>query len=91
MTYAIICDARRGAEMGIDTLAMTDRSKAHGDYWTSDDARLIMRFRNPVTARKVAERLRHNVPRVVEYAYALGIIERQKASIDKAGSLTDFG
>jgi len=81
-TYAIICDARKGAELGIDTLALTDRTKAHGDFWTSDDVRLVMRFFNPTVAAKIAGRLRHNNPRVVEYEVARKVIEGQADSIE---------
>jgi hypothetical protein len=79
--YAIICDARGGQELGIDTLAMVDRSKTTAEFWTSDKTHLIMRFLSPKVATKVADRLRHNRPRVVEYDFARGVIERQNSAI----------
>ena len=90
-TYAIVCDARRGQELGIDTLAMIDRSKTTKDFWTSNAPHLIMCFFNPRVAGKVASRLRHNNPRVVEYAFARRVIERQKDSIDEVESENEAG
>lgn len=79
--YAIVCDARHGRSLGIDTLAMVDRSKTESEFWTSDKPHLIMRFLSPKVATKVASRFVFNNPRVVEYEFARDIIERQNMSV----------
>lgn len=84
MSYAIICDARKGESLGIDTLAMVDRSKCQREFWTTDESHLVMRFFSKKVAAKVCARLQHNDPRVVEFSVALGVIQRQKNSIDEA-------
>ncbi len=81
MNYAIVCDARQGWKMGIDTLALVDRSKTKKRWWTSDSSHLIMQFIKEAAAQYSAKRLMRNNARVVPYSEAVLIIEEQDKSI----------
>ncbi len=81
--YAIICDARRGASLGISVLAMVDRSKVRDRWWTSNEPHDAMRFRSKAAAERVAGRLEQNNARVVPFDYAEALLTDQAETIDE--------
>ena len=91
--YAIICDARRGQDLGIDILALVDRKLTNALWWTSDDSDLILNFKKRSTADHVIGSLKRNNPRVVSYAEAVKRIQEQWESIgeDEAARETEAG
>lgn len=87
--YAIVCDARAGASLGVSSLALVDRSKAKHLWWTSDDPTIALRYDSEAAAQFAMRRLRHNRPRVVPFAKAAAMLQRQAASIDHEASLAE--
>ncbi len=81
MSYAIICDARKGHELDIETLAYVDRSKTKKMWWTSDTEYLIMEFMKKSAAEHSCNKLRKNDPRVVSYKTATKLINEQSNHI----------
>lgn len=81
MSYAIICDARKGHELGIDTLALVDRAKSKRTWWTSDSSNLIMKFIKKSAAEYSIRKLRRNNARVVSYEYAVKYIDYQESEL----------
>lgn len=81
MAFSVICDARKGASMGVNTLVLCDQKISPGIFWTSDDSKKVMRFRNKSVASAASRRFKFNNCRVVDYEEALGIIHRQFNSV----------
>jgi hypothetical protein len=79
--YAIICDARRGQSLGVDTLALVDRNLDNSVWWTSDRPEIVLCYRHKGTALAALSRFKHNNARVVDFANAKAIIESQRDSI----------
>lgn len=82
MGFAIICDARSGERIGIETLALVDRRLTRRQWWTSDDVGLILNYRNRAAAEFAASRLRRNKARVVPIEHALALIGEQARELD---------
>ena len=82
MNYSIICDARKGNNLGINKLALVDRSKTKKIWWTSDSSSLIMKFRLRSAAEYSLKRLFRNNPRIVEHDAAVRIINEQENDIE---------
>ena len=80
-TYSILCTARQGKEMGIEQLAMTDKSRYPRTSWTSDDPEMFVKFYSKHHVDKVCERLQHNQPVVVDYWEAIDVVRKQAESI----------
>ena len=81
MPYSILCDARKGENLGIDYLGLVDRKITKRTWWTSDDANLLLRYHSKSAADFVARRLRLNNARVVSSKYAVSVIDRQRRRI----------
>ena len=82
--YGIICDARKGEGLGIDTLALVDRSKSSRFWWTSDNANIAMCYRKRSAASFAAGRLKKNNVRVVPFGVAQDILGIQSRLISEA-------
>ena len=82
MSYAVICDARKGLDHGISVLALVDRKICRRFWWTSDDESVVLRYRKLDAAMYVAKRLRRNNARVVSYDQAISQIRKQSIQID---------
>lgn len=82
--FAIIQDARAGQSLGIDILALVDRSKSNRYWWTSDDESIAICYRSEAAARFAAGRLRQNNARVVPFDVAVKLLLRQSGAIIKA-------
>lgn len=80
-SWSILCIARKGQEMGIELLAMTDKAKHPKDNWTSDNAELVIKFYSKETVERVCSRLEHNHPQVVDYWEAIDVVRRQRQNI----------
>jgi hypothetical protein len=89
MSYAIVCDARRGEGFGIETLALADRSKTKKLWWTSDDPYLILNSRKKDAALFAAKRLTRNNPQVVDYSAAVSLIRHQSNEIAHQEAMMD--
>ena len=81
MAYAIVCDARKGADLGISHLALVDRRKSRELWWTSDDSNLILKFESKLKAQQRLRRLKHNNPQILDYNMAVEWIEDQEREI----------
>lgn len=81
MSYAILCDARKGQRLGIETLALVDRSLSKSIWWTSDRVDLILNYRKLDAANFAVKRLKMNRARVVSYDFAERVIRGQAESI----------
>jgi hypothetical protein len=81
MGWAILCTARRGRDIGIDKLALVDRSKSRRWWWTSDDSSLILNYRLKTAADFACRRLTRNATEVVSYVDAVRIIDSQDNDI----------
>jgi len=79
--YAIICDARKGKNLGIETLALVDRGKSKKLWWTSDQTDLILGYRKKSAAEFALSRLHLNNPRIVSLDEAERIIQEQRDDI----------
>jgi hypothetical protein len=79
--HAIICDARKGENLGIDTLALVDRGKTREFWWTSDRPELILGYRKESAAKFALSRLKLNNPRIVPLEEAERIIGGQRRAI----------
>ena len=82
--YAILCDARHGSNLDIDTLAFVDRTRSTSQWWTSDDPGLVLKFRTEHAAQRVCSRFKHNNPRVVDFNEAYQAIAEQQQPILRA-------
>ena len=87
--YAIVCEARTGASLGITTLALVDRSKSRDAWWTSDDPTLAINYSSEHAAAFVAKRLKMNRPRVVPFADAARLLDEQAAEIIHHEAMSD--
>jgi len=87
MGYAIVCDARKRYDLGIEVLALVDRAKTKKTWWTSDNANLILHYRKESAAQFTCRRLRKNNARVVPYGEAIGMIEEQAQDIERAENM----
>lgn len=79
--YAIICDAKKGKSLGMEILALTDRSKTKDTWWTSDNESLIMAFNKRSAAEYFCKQLRYNNAEVVSYNSAIKYIRDQSNEI----------
>lgn len=82
MSYAILCNARSGRDLGIKVLALVDRRKSRKHWWTSDSIDLMLTFPTETAANKVLRNFKHNNARVVSYRNAAMAITGQRESID---------
>lgn len=87
--YAIICDANQGRELGINNLALVDRTLTKKLWWTSDNSSIIMNFRKRDLAEAVLKKLHHNNPQIVSFQIALNMINYQSKQVI-AESLSDY-
>lgn len=81
MAFAVICNARKGATRGVNHLVLCDQKISPGVFWTSDDVKKVMRFRNLSVAEGTCRRFKHNECRVVAYGEAMSILSRQLEAI----------
>jgi hypothetical protein len=82
--YAIICDARKGRNLGINTLALVDRGKTKKLWWTSDNPDLILGFHKKSAAEFALSRLKMNNPRIASLNEAKTEIASQRKAINEA-------
>ena len=82
MTYSIICNARKGNDLGISKLGLVDRSKSKSYWWTSDNPNLLMKFEKKEAALFSCKRLRKNNPVVVNSDIAIRIINEQAINLE---------
>lgn len=88
--FAIICDARAGHKLGIEVLALVDRSKSRRYWWTSDEPGIAIRYRSEHAAGFAAKRLRRNNARVVPFSKAARMLREQSNSISFHEAEMDF-
>jgi len=81
MKYAIVCDARKGKDLGITHLALVDRSRFRQFWWTSDGIDFIKTFNNKEEAQKVCNKYKYNNPRVVDYKEVVELLKSQNEEI----------
>lgn len=79
--YAIICNARKGHSLGIETLALVDRNKRTDLWWISDDPSCVMDFKKYEIAKSQLKRLKYNNARIVHIEKAKEILEAQQNEI----------
>lgn len=84
MSYSIICDARKGRAIGVETLALVNRAACKSRWWTSDSPSIMMRFRSRSAAEYSLRGLRKNNPRIVPSDYAEGVLREQSIQKDIA-------
>lgn len=84
MGYAIICNARKGHNLGVDVLGLVDRSKSKRLWWTSDAPNLLLIYQKRDAADFAAKRLRKNKPRVVPADEARRLLTSQSRNICRA-------
>lgn len=84
MSYAIICNARKGEVLGISTLALVDRKLTKKYWWTSDSASVILNYVSRAAAEYCVSRLKKNNARIVDYDYAKKLIKRQSDLVTEA-------
>ncbi len=82
--YGIICNARKGSSLGIDVLALVDRSRSKRFWWTSDNANIAMCYRKKEAADFAAGRLKKNGARVVPFSEVQRVLSRQVTRIREA-------
>ena len=80
--YAILCDARKGGQFGINCLALVDRNKTKKLWWTSDDEHLIMIFKKKSAAQFTLNKLMMNSPCISSADDAINSIKLQREQID---------
>lgn len=77
--WAIICNASKGARLGITHMAMVNKiDNPDANWWTTDDPGLVMHFRNEQAALRNCARLTERQPRVVRYNVAFDLIRFQQ-------------
>lgn len=81
MSYSIICDARKGHNLGIEILALVDRTKSKSAWWTSDGLEPVMEYRKLSAAQFCVKRLRKNNPRIVSAETARRLLSQQSNEI----------
>jgi hypothetical protein len=81
--YAIICDARKGENLGISHLALVDRTKRKDLWWVSDNPSSVMDFKKYDVAKRQLKRLKYNNARIVHVEKAKEILESQSRSISE--------
>lgn len=89
MSYAIICNARKGASLGVGVLGLVDRSKSKSLWWTSDAPNLLLIYQKRDAADFAAKRLRQNRPRVVAADEARRLLSSQSRNICRAENEAD--
>jgi hypothetical protein len=86
MSFAIVCEARKGQKLGITHLALVDRRKCKTEWWTSDKTSLIMKFATEAQAKVQLRRLKHNCPQILPYSVALEWISEQANEIEESNN-----
>lgn len=84
MSYAIICNARKGKGLGIDHLALVDRQLNKKIWWTSDNSKIILNYLSREAAEFCVKRLKKNNARIVDYEFAKKAIRQQADCIQSA-------
>lgn len=87
--FAVICDARAGESLGVQTLALVDRSKSRSLWWTSDDPALAINYQREAAAKFAARRLKHNAARVVPFEQAEQLLREQSRQITYEYAMAD--
>lgn len=82
--YGIVCNARKGSSLAINTLALVDRSRSKRLWWTSDNANIAMCYRKKEAAEFAASRLKKNSARVIPFSNVQQILTMQARSISEA-------
>ena len=65
--FGVICDARKGRDLGVNYLALVDRGRSKALWWTSDNARIAISYSSREAAEFAASRLKMNRARVVPF------------------------
>jgi len=81
MPFAIICNARKGHNMGVRILGLVDRKISKRLWWTSDNPGLLVVYRKRSAADFCANRLKKNGARVVDADMAMERLRDQAAAI----------
>lgn len=89
MSYAIICNARKGYDLGITCLALVDRRKTRSTWWTSDSPGLILEYKKRSAAEYACKRLKKNGPIVVPYSDAVRFVSDQNNEIIHNQAMSD--
>lgn len=82
--WSIICDARKGAKLGVYILGLVDRKLSRKLWWTSDDPYLLLKYEKLDAARYAVSRLRKNNARIIESSQAVKLLEDQNQGIRSA-------
>lgn len=83
MSFAIVCEARMGEDLGITHLALVDRKICKSLWWTSDDPSIILDYQKESAADFACKRLRKNYAVVVPFHEAYAIIDDQRKNIEE--------
>lgn len=89
MSWAIVCDARKGRKLGIGVLALVDRRVTKKYWWTSDSPFHIMQFYKKAAAERQCRKLTRNNAEVVSYNDAVRWIREQSREIDHQYAMDD--
>lgn len=89
--FAIICDAQKGQDLGIEILALVDRKFTGGRWWTSDEPGIILKFHKKSAAEYVLGCLEKNNPRIIDYKEAWELIDEQRDRINEASTENEVG
>lgn len=79
--WAIICDARQGAGLGVSHLILVDQHLDSSTWWTSDDPTIAMCYRSRRVADEACARFKRNNPRVIGYDEAMALLAHQNRQI----------
>ena len=75
--YGIIQDARKGVGLGVEVLALVDRSRSRRFWWTSDNANIAICYEKKSAADFAAGRLKRNGARVVRFFEVQRLLSEQ--------------
>lgn len=81
--WSIVCDARRGQDLGIRILALVDRRVQAARWWTSDERAAVAVWRDREVAEKICSRFVKNNCRVVRAEDAVSVIAEQSERIEE--------
>lgn len=82
--FGIICNARKGRSLGIDVLALVDRTRNKNRWWTSDNPNIAICYTSEPAALFAASRLRKNNVRVVPFSRLKSLLSSQVEAIEEA-------
>lgn len=79
--WTVVCDARKGNEMGIGHLVLVDQERDYTLWWTSDDPTIVMSYPSKALAEHACLKFRHNNPRVLTVEAAMQLLAHQNRNV----------